>query len=316
MKTNQTLVLAAILGVALSVQASGWRFSAGPAWRSQIDVDIKGNTENSYADTTYRDLESGNWREHASEAVAKPDPLDDGQGTIVPAGSTLYAIDASYTETTVAYDGADNPSACGLKTRLGYDFIENDAISVGLDLRFAGYWNMKSSANATKSSRTITDRWFFEDGPYPGMGPSVADDPDTRAPKRNSGSRQTTTPIIDAAGGRALHSRLCADLYQVGLGPTVTWHAFSWLDAYASAAVLCNIASIDFDVGTSSQSDAQCRLGFAGEVGLAAYLTENIGIYAEVGYEWIDDFDASVNAFSTDIDFSSVVVSAGIAFKF
>ena len=116
--------------------------------------------------------------------------------------------------------------------------------------------------------------------------------------------------------GRSVRSRIRADLYQIGLGPTVTWHAFSWLDAYASVAALCNIAALDFEAGESMASETQCRLGFAGEVGLAAYVNENVGFYAEVGYEWVDGFDTSVGGLAADVDFSSLVVSAGLAFRF
>jgi len=50
--------------------------------------------------------------------------------------------------------------------------------------------------------------------------------------------------------------------------------------------------------------------------GLAAYVTENLGLYAEVGYEWVDNFDATAGGLSADVDFSSFVVSAGLAFRF
>lgn len=82
------------------------------------------------------------------------------------------------------------------------------------------------------------------------------------------------------------------------------------------AAALCNIASLDFEAGASKASETKCGLGFAGEVGLAAYVTENVGLYAEVGYEWVDGFDAAADGIAADVDFSSLVVSAGLTYRF
>ena len=54
----------------------------------------------------------------------------------------------------------------------------------------------------------------------------------------------------------------------------------------------------------------------AGEVGLTARLTDGLGLFAEVGYEWIDRFGASADGLSARVDFSGLVVSAGLAASF
>lgn len=162
-------------------------------------------------------------------------------------------------------------------------------------------------------TRTGTDWWLFTGGPYP-------DDRDfayAPNPERDPSVPTTWGPeTVTRTPGQAVRARLRADLYQVGLGPTVTWRAFPWLDAYAGAAALCSLASLDFDAGGSRASETRCRLGFAGEVGLAARLTDVLGLYAEAGYEWVDRCEASAGGLSARADFSSLVVSAGVFCSF
>ncbi len=330
MKANQILVLSMALCAASVAQAGGWRLSVGPAFRARMKTEMHGaptaddTTARAYTDR-YRDMERGEWGAYAGDSVARPDP--EAGNYDLRDNAQLWGISASFNESTIAYDGSgsaidalDRPSSLGVKAKIGYDFYENEAVSVGLDLRFAGYWNMKSSASgriagSSASTRTVTDWWLFTEGPYDmTTQPSVAD---CWPATLDSASREYGTPVTGATTeGRTVRSRIRADLYQVGLGPTVTWHAFSWLDAYAGVAALCNIASLDFDAGSSKSSETQCRLGFAGEVGLVGYLTENLGVYGEVGYEWVDGFDASVGGLSADVDFSSLIVSAGVVLAF
>ncbi len=325
---NKTALFATLVVLtSAAVEAGGFRFSAGLAWRSRAKLETRGvepvatvPASTSQTDHDRNPSTRSDWTAaEVTETRPEPGGLPDDK---------VWAVGASFVETVVTpgeseafVATSDTRSPLGFKANLGLDFYENETISVGLDLRFAGYWNMKASAmgtaaGATTMTHTGTDWWLFLDGPYPddnNFGPFI---PERTAETEAVAPTTWGEESYSYAPGTVVRSRLCADLYQVGLGPTVTWHAFSWLDAYASVAVLCNIASIDFEAGAASMSDTQCRLGFAGDVGLAAYLTKNIGVYAEVGYEWIDDFDASVNGFSADIDFSSIVVSAGIAFKF
>ena len=322
MKTNVILMAAVVCAAAAN--AGGWRFSAGPAWRSSVKMETRGaapvstvpaSSTRDYSDR-YRDLESGNWTPYAGDAELRDDPSPDAMP-----GDQVWAIGGDFLETVVTpgagaagVDASDTRSTLGLKAKVGYDFFENETLSVGLDLRFAAYWDLKSGFSG--SSRRVTDWWLFTGGPYP-------EDP--------TGSRDFTHSYLDpddecspyepyreygAWGASNVRGRMKADLYQVGLGPTVTWHAFSWLDAYAGVAALCNIAALDFEAGSAKSSETKCRFGIAGEVGLAAYVTENLGLYAEVGYEWVDNFDATAGGLSADVDFSSLVISAGVAFRF
>ena len=215
-------------------------------------------------------------------------------------------------------DATDTRAPLGLKARAGHDVWTAGDFSLALDLRFAGYWGVRADASgrgggATAVTRTGTDWWLFTGGPYPddrdfGYAPNPERDPS--APTTWGPETVTRTP------GQAVRARLRADLYQVGLGPTVTWRACPWLDAYAGAAALCNLAHLDFDAGASRASETRCRPGFAGEVGLTARLTDGLGLFAEVGYEWIDRFGASADGLSARVDFSGLVVSAGLAASF
>jgi hypothetical protein len=321
------LIFGCVVGVmAISAAAEAsegrgpWHLTVGPAWRARVKMETSGSVATpsiaaSSSTTDYdKNLDNG-WS--ASDVTGKKSDPDG-------VGGDLWAIGASYTETTVTAGGGDAAMGAtdverplGVKAKFGYDVWANELFAVALDLRFAGYWNMRStssgrSGSATKTTRTVTDYWLFKGGPFP-------DDSDFEFapdPELDSRSREYGEPTTTAIGGAAVRSRLTADLYQIGIGPSVTWHAFSWLDAYAGVAALCNIASLDFEAGSRSSSETQCRVGVAAEVGLVGYLTDNLGIYGEVGYEWIDGFDASVGGLNADVDFSSLVVSAGLVFAF
>ncbi len=321
-------VLGAVAVSASAAESSGrgpWHFTAGPAWRERVKMETSGSVATptvTASSTLTHDSDPGSRSWTASEVTeTRPDP--DGRS------GDLWAVGASFTETTVtagggdaAVEGTDERRPLGVKAKFGYDVWANDMFAVALDLRFAGYWNMRStcfgrSGSATMTTRTGTDYWLFKSGPYPD-DPEDGSDFDGFTPEFDSGSRDyaSGSETSTSFGGTVVRSRLSADLYQIGIGPTVSWHALSWLDAYAGVAALCNIASLDFDVGSQGSSETQCRFGVAAEVGLIGYLTENLGIYGEVGYEWIDGFDASVGGLSADVDFSSLMVSAGVVFAF
>ena len=107
-----------------------------------------------------------------------------------------------------------------------------------------------------------------------------------------------------------------SDLYQLGIGPRFGWHVCNWLDAYAGVSVLCNIASVDFEANGRGESATECRFGAGADVGFAAWLSENIGLYAEVGYEWIDEPTVRNGGMLAEIDYSSLIVSTGLILKF
>ena len=66
----------------------------------------------------------------------------------------------------------------------------------------------------------------------------------------------------------------------------------------------------------SEKSATECRFGAGADIGLAAWLSENIGIYAEVGYEWIDEPNVSNGGMSAELDYSSLIVSTGLIVRF
>jgi len=124
-------------------------------------------------------------------------------------------------------------------------------------------------------------------------------------------------------GSRFVSTRLRSDLYQIGLAPKVTWALFagwcewmSWLDVYGGLEVLCNMTYTRFEADGSSSSSTDCLLGFGGNVGLVGNITDWLGIYGQIGYEWVDKSDVSNGDFKADIDYSSLVLSAGLQFRF
>ena len=288
-----------------------WHLTVGPAWRARVKTEISGaaSVESVSASRTSA-------KESGGRVVVR-DPVQE------PAGATLYADTETVTETIVTPGGGaaamgatDERRPLGVKAKFGYDVWANDMFAVALDLRFAGYWNIKSSASGaahggSMTVRRTTDYYLYENGPYPGDSDFeyAYPDEDPYLPYRET-SDETTFFASQVRG-----ARLTADLYQIGIGPSVTWHALSWLDAYAGVAALCNIASLDFDVGSQGSSETQCRFGLAAEAGLAAYVTDNVGLYAEVGYEWIDRFSADGGGASARLDFSSLVVGAGLVVR-
>ena len=318
-----------LIGLTAAAESNGrgpWHFTAGPAWRARVKMETSGSVATptvSASSTLTRDSDPDSKSEWSSSDVSTK--KDDPNGRNVK----LWAVPVTFTEVTetagggdAATSGTDEKRPLGVKAKFGYDVWANDAFAVALDLRFAGYWNMRSScsgrsASALRTTKQGTDYWYFKGGPFPDDPDGSTDfegfTPEFDANGREYDQASTTT---EAFGSTAVRSKLSADLYQIGLGPTVSWRALSWLDAYAGVAALCNIASLDFDAGSRGSSETQCRLGFAGEVGLIGYLTENLGLYGEVGYEWVDGFDASVGSLNADIDFSSLMVSAGVILAF
>ena len=302
-----------------------WSFSAGPAWRANVKSRITGTA-------TATPVNAG-----TSGVSYDKSPSDASTwGTLVavddPAyGATsydqLWAVQATRTE-TLATPGSgaanlstsDEDSPLGFNLAAGYDFYQGEMFSVGLNLRFAAFFDMKASSSGridAGSIRTIvsTDYFLFEDPPYPptaiGSYPSTPN-AEPYEPYREAVSDTT----VAGAGSRYVSSRLESDLYQIALGPRMTWHALSWLDVYGGVDVLVNFAAMDFAADGSSTSEVETLLGFGGCVGLDAYLTDWFGVYGQVGYEWIDDAKVSAGGIGGEADFSSLVISAGVRFRF
>ncbi len=309
-----------VMGLAAAVaataaQAEGWRFSAGPAWRSRVEVKTSGSVS---APLATLGANSVNYRYDTDRAQIVPDPVDPTE-TLWDVPVTRTEVIRSTGDGMASLSDSDDPSALGLNLSAGYDLYSGDWFSVGLGLRFAAFFDMKSSSSAflnTGSTRTrVSTGWFLhEDMPYPPSALPAIPDSSTCPTFRDE---KVKSDVIDyGTGSRLVTSRYRADLWQIGVGPNVTWHALSWLDAYAGAEAILNLVAADFDANGSSTSRTDCLLGFGGHVGLEAKLTDCLGLYGQVGYEWVDASDVSAGGLRADADFSSLVVSAGLVFRF
>ncbi len=329
-------VLGCFCGVMAHAEGSRWTFSAGPAWRSNVKLDVSGRATATPLVDSFTSMWDAGLNQSPTALGVSEHKLDPQVGITAPAGQERWAATAKRTDVTVTsgsgvgvVNSSDDDSPLGLNLQGGYDFYRTQSLSVGIGLRFAGYWNMKAESSGHVSSgsirtQTFKDYFLYEDRPYTGnVGTDLKD-----------WSRPSNTPVGDyaeplddrtvtGAGTRNFSTRLRSDLYQIGLGPKVTWSPFvgwcdslSWLDIYGGVEVLCNIARTEFDADGRSSSQTDCLLGFGGNVGLVGNITDNIGIYGQVGYEWIDKSDVSTGGFKADVDYSSLVLSAGVQVRF
>ena len=314
-----------VMGLAAAVaaataQAEGWRFSAGPAWRSRVEVKTSGSV------SAPPDVAAGSYTTaytyDMSDRVAVPDTSSGASP-----GDTLWSVGATRTETVrvpgacrADFSDADNSDALGFNLAASYDFFSGETLSFGLGLRLAAFFGMEASSSRfldTGSTRTVVTfgRSLLET-PFPPTPPAAPPPPADRDSLFIPGSSAPSVTTVPGAGSRRVRTRYRADLWQLGVGPNVTWHALSWLDAYAGAEAILNLVAADFDANRASDSRTDCRLGFGGHVGLEAKLTDNLGLYGQVGYEWVDASDVSAGGLRAEADFSSLVVSAGVCFRF
>lgn len=316
------------------VQESGrghWSFSAGPAWRSRVKMETRGTV---FApSTTPRQTIPGadmqdpnNWT--ANNTAPRPNPQYPDYDAAHP---TLWGVGSDRTEIygvpghDYVVNSSDEDAPLGLDLQACYEMYQAKTWSVGLNLRFAGYWNMESSSSGYfNAGGTYTQNyrdWSLFDNVYTGtfvddIDPTIGD-----RPSINGGSDMKDV-YVDK-GSHIVNTRLRSDLYQIGLGPKVTWTPFAgvcdwmdWLDVYGGVEVLCNIAYSKLEADGASGTSTDCLLGFGGNVGLVGNITDWCGIYGQVGYEWVDKTSVSAGSFSADIDYSSLVLSAGVQFRF
>ena len=325
MKKVLLVVVMMCAGMAIAEgSANPWRLTVGPAWRSRVKASISGNAQvdavSALHTVTYDKDIAGKTSWGIGDVTTVPDT-----DPTAPAGSTLYAAESVRTERTVSpgdasgrMDAADEDSPLGFKMGVGYDFYDDGRFSVGIDLKFAAFWDMKSAVSGSAGGGTVRvktdkDYFLFENGPYP-------NDTDFSYSLPNADPylpyREAISDTTAALPSSAIRAMVTSDLYQFGVGPRFGWHVCEWLDAYAGVSVLCNIASVDFDVNGRGESATECRFGIGADMGLAAWLTENIGIYAEVGYEWIDEPTVKNDGMSAKMDYSSLIVSTGLIVGF
>lgn len=318
-----------LIGVAfalavLAAEAGEWSLTVGSAWRSRVKSSVSGAASGAglaAQDTTTYDRDDPNARTEFSasdaERVQDPDYPSD-------LSFEKYAYTRTATRTVVTpndgaarLDASDTDGPLGVKANLGYDFWTTERFSLGLSLKAAAYWKMRTAASGTagggtRTVSTVKDYYLFNGGPIPSDSDftSFRPDADPYLPYRE------TSETTEAIAGRRISARFRSDLYQLGLGPQATLRVCDWIDVYGRVEALCNIAHLDFDVGASHRTDTQCLLGFGGTLGLVAGLTESLGLYAEIGYEWIEGAETSLGGLQAEVDYSSLVVSAGVVFTF
>ena len=304
--------------------ANPWRLTVGPAWRSRVKASISGNAQVDAVSASHTVTYDKDIAGKTSWGIGDVTTVPDTDPT-APAGSTLYAAESVRTERTVSpgdasgrMDAADEDSPLGFKMGVGYDFYDDGRFSVGIDLKFAAFWDMESAVPGSAGGGTVRvktdkDYFLFENGPYPNDTDFSYSLPNTDPylPYREAISDTTA-----ALPSKSIRAMVTSDLYQLGVGPRFGWHVCEWLDAYAGVSMLCNIASVDFDVNGRGESATECRFGAGADMGLAAWLTENVGLYAEVGYEWVDEPTVKNGGMSARMDYSSLIVSAGAIVRF
>ncbi len=297
-----------------------WTFSAGPSWRSQIKMKIKG--QNSVAPESF-DMEAAKgdndkWAAEQDKMEIKTHPDAGKEGSMVPEGAPIWTLEEIRYESFGTGESVnDEKSSMGANFQLGYDFYQSETLTIGLNARFAGYWNMKSGRRSIGSAfETWKDVYIFENSiPMADFKP----EPEDGYTLREDLSEKTGTTTTGGGFGAA---RVRGDLYQIGLGPKFSWTPFAgcescsldWFTIYGGVEALCNISHAKFE-GAASGSSTDCLLGFGGNLGILAGLTENLGLYGQVGYEWIDKHDYNVGGFKSEIDYSSLVISAGLQYR-
>ena len=306
-----------------------WTFSAGPSWRARVKLSTSGTA---YATPL---VNPGNTDNKPTAGQVDGQVDDPEAGNTSPEGQKLYYTTVDNTEYdftagsgVASLNQSDVERPMGLYLQGGYDFYQGESVSVGLNLKFAGYWNLRSSGSGSVSAgRLVTHQ--FQDVYYYENDPVVTGDPATDGIDEYSdlasspNEHNETSTSADIGASRAYSTRLRSDLYQIGIGPKVTWSAFdgwceplSWLDLYAGADVLFNFAYNRLEADGHSTSDTDFLIGFGGNVGFVGNLTDWCGVYGQVGYEWIDKSDVSCGGFKGEVDYSSLVLSAGVQFRF
>ena len=288
-----------------SVKHGRWTVHAGYAWRAQAKTDFSGSAPLVSGGTYDNGYAKGDTDWQGSDIGTLPAAMPPG----VNGDGTDWALNLTRSESVCS--GSDEEGMHGFKFGAGYDFYSGDLFDVALLVDFAGYWGLENSTQGGYNRYTDTFRGtsLFDTTPDPTL-----DSIDPAAVQRQ---------YLAGGAASAMRTKLKADLYQIGLGPQVTWHAFegwcrplSWIDLYGNVEVLCNIIHSELDAGAASTSDTSCKIGFGGNVGFVGNITDWCGVYGQIGYEWIDKTDIETHGCKAETDFSSLVLSAGVQFRF
>lgn len=304
MNTIKIAVLAAVAAISTSALA-GWSFSAGYAWRQQADTSFKGGKTAQTAPGGVYDDGRANLG-----AIAADGYYDWDGGTFVGipsrtvVGKDEYALALNRKEAVAA--GGDEEGAHGLTLSAGYGFYETEAFELAAVLRFAGYWGLGNGGRGGYADYDDTYRF----------GGGLLVDEGVLPARDNYDRLDTYEGRSYRAGGPDGRIRLKSDLYQIGFGPKVTWHVFSCLDVYGGVEALCTFVNSELDAGGARADEVNCLWGVGGHVGFTGWVTENVGFFGQVGYEWIDEDDVSAKGVSAKTDYSSLVLSAGVQVRF
>lgn len=306
-------------------ESNPWRFSVGPAWRSQVKTSLSGDVTVPLGNASHtveydKDIEgTSSWT--VNDVVTKPDP-----DKSLPAGTMIYAVQSMRTETTItpgvnsaSMTSSEEDSPLGFKMGVGYDFYNDDNLTIGFDLKFAAFWDMESAVSGFAGGgivrvKTAYDYFLFESGPYPGDSDDFSYALPTTTP--HLPYREELSDVSAMLSPSSVRAMLTSDLYQIGVGPRLGWSAFKWLDVYVGVSLLCNIAAVDFDVKSVGESVVECKFGVGVDMGFTAWVSENFGLYAEVGYEWSDESSVRNGGLSAEVDYSSLIVSVGGVVRF
>ena len=313
-----------LLGCALfaedsSAKEGAWTFSAGPAWRNTVKMETHGAVyppATAKRSTTSRDMsDAANWTGESLVA----DPMA-GKGGI-PKDGKLWGVSDVRNEVKgvpgriYLVDDREEEDPAGLNLQACYDFICGSCCSVGLGIRLAGYWGMEATTYGYfDAGSTRTEKWR-ENYVFPDLSPEADFLPDPEDNIEHVSSTMVSSHT-DKLGSRAIGTRLRADLYQVGIGPKATWHALGCLDVYGGIELLGNLSRGEFDADGASCSQTDFLLGVGGNLGLGLDIADGLGIYGQVGYEWIEKAELAAGGFNAEIDYSSLVLSAGIQLEF
>ena len=313
-KIIRVLACAAVVGgfieTALSAESENsygrFHFGAGYAWRSNVKTDfsgVDGASARNYGSKYGAYDDNAMWKSDDNWSGGK---IGTGRFTDPTTDPELPMYHVAMERSDSLGSGSDEEGMHGLNISAGYDFFDVGDFTFGCNLCFASYLGL---GNSRPGGYARYRDYFGFSFPYPDLGiePVSGDD------------YTDVEQFYDReylAGARVQTMKYKADLYQVGLGPKVTWHVLDCLDLYAEVDALFNFIDQELDAGAASTDECDFRIGVGGNVGFTGWVTENFGFYGQVGYEWIDDADIETHGCKADTDFSSLVISAGIQFRF
>jgi len=311
---------AAFLTAVLAVDAqevegtdySRWTFTVGPSWRHNVRTRFRTRRSNaqSYGYGAYGAYVNPDNDGATSDWSGTPVVVDDPE---VP-GESLYALQTVQQSVDASANGSsgggkDDDDSIGLALSACYDVWRNDFFSVGIRGSFSGFWNMSGRSRVASLVSTRTTTYTFDTGPDPSLG--VA--PVSGVDEVYTDSAQTSTEVSEVVRGGSI--RWKGDLYQLGLGPRAAVHVTDWLDVYAGCEMLLGISHASVSSSSGSGSDTDAKLGCGGYVGLAGWY-EDVGVFAQVGYDYLDESEVSCSGFRAETDYSGLNVSAGLAVRF